>query len=54
MSRTQISDHSVVMDGKTRRKLADQRRMRYRRAIEHYDESRRLQRELADYPELVA
>ncbi|VXC87366.1 Transcriptional regulator [Pseudomonas sp. 8Z] len=40
-------------DAKTRRKLQDQRRMAYRRAIEHYAEQCRLQRELADYPELV-
>lgn len=40
-------------DAKTRRKLQDQRRMAYRRAIEHYAEQCRLQRELADFPELV-
>ncbi|MGG2398901.1 PA3496 family putative envelope integrity protein [Pseudomonas sp. SH1-B] len=40
-------------DAKTRRKLQDQRRMAYRRAIEHYAEQCQLQRELADYPELV-
>ncbi|MFV3384439.1 PA3496 family putative envelope integrity protein [Pseudomonas sp. NY15364] len=39
-------------DAKTRRKLQDQRRMAYRRAIEHYAEQCRLQRELADFPEL--
>lgn len=42
------------LDAKTRRKLRDERRMRFRRAIEHYDESRRLHTELADYPELQA
>ena len=40
-------------DAKTRRKLQDQRRMAYRRAIEDYAEQCQLQRELADYPELV-
>ncbi|HEY1029283.1 MAG TPA: transcriptional regulator [Pseudomonas sp.] len=40
-------------DAKTRRKLQDQRRMAYRRAIETYAEQCQLQRELADYPELV-
>ena len=40
-------------DAKTRRKLQDQRRMAYRRAIEHYAEQCQLQRELADFPELV-
>ena len=38
-------------DAKTRRKLQDQRRMAYRRAIEHYAEQCQLQRELADFPE---
>ncbi len=41
-------------DAKDRRKLRDQRRMEYRRAIEYYAEQRLLQRELADYPELIA
>ena len=41
-------------DAKARRKLLDQRRMEYRRAIESYAEQRQLQQELADYPELVA
>ena len=41
-------------DAKTRRKLQDQRRMAYRRAIEHYAEQCPLQRELADFPELVS
>ena len=40
-------------DAKTRRKLQDQRRMAYRRAIEHYAEQCQLQRELADFPELI-
>ncbi|QTS86460.1 transcriptional regulator [Ectopseudomonas khazarica] len=39
-------------DAKTRRKLQDQRRMAYRRAIEHYAEQCQLQRELADFPDL--
>lgn len=41
------------LDAKTRRKLQDERRMRFRRAIEHYDEGRLLQVELADYPDLA-
>lgn len=41
-------------DAKTRRKLLDQRRMAYRRAIESYAEQRQLQHELADYPEVIA
>lgn len=40
-------------DAKTRRKLQDQRRMAYRRAIEAYAEQCQLQRELADYPDLI-
>nr|WP_322941753.1 transcriptional regulator [Pseudomonas sp. s4] len=39
-------------DAKTRRKLQDQRRMAYRRAIEHYAEQCQLQRELADFPDM--
>ena len=39
-------------DAKTRRKLQDQRRMAYRRTIEHYAEQCQLQRELADFPDL--
>nr|WP_298136580.1 transcriptional regulator [uncultured Pseudomonas sp.] len=41
-------------DAKARRKLLDQRRMEYRRAIEHYAEQRHLQQQLVDYPELIA
>ena len=42
------------VDSKTRRKLEDQRRMQFRRAIEDHCEELRLRQELADYPELVA
>jgi hypothetical protein len=42
------------MDTKARRKLLDQRRMEYRRAIEAHAERRQLQQQLLDYPELVA
>lgn len=41
-------------DAKARRKLLDQRRMEYRRAIEHYAEQRHLQQQLDDYPERIA
>ena len=41
-------------DAKARRKLLDQRRMEYRRAIESYAEQRQLQHELIDFPELIA
>ncbi|MGY8828111.1 MAG: PA3496 family putative envelope integrity protein [Pseudomonadales bacterium] len=41
-------------DAKARRKLIDQRRMEYRRAIESYSEQRQLQHELVDFPELIA
>ncbi|MBB3104302.1 PA3496 family putative envelope integrity protein [Azomonas macrocytogenes] len=41
-----------ILDAKARRKLQDERRMRFRRAIEHYEESLRLQEQLVDYPEL--
>jgi hypothetical protein len=42
-----------VHDSKTRRKLEDQRRMAFRRAIEEYAEQRRLQQELGGYPDLI-
>lgn len=48
------SDGSQSHDSKTRRKLLDQRRMEYRRAIESYAEQRQLQHELVDFPELIA
>jgi hypothetical protein len=41
-------------DAKGRRKLIDQRRMEYRRAIEAHAEQRQLQQQLDDYPELFA
>lgn len=43
-----------VLDSKTRRKLEDQRRMAFRRAIEDYTEQRRLQLELDEYAGLIS
>lgn len=40
-------------DAKARRKVLDQRRMAFRRAIESYAEQRQLQHELDDYPDLI-
>lgn len=42
-----------ILDSKTRRKLEDQRRMAFRRAIEEYAEQRRMQQELGGYPDLI-
>ncbi|MBA1274907.1 PA3496 family putative envelope integrity protein [Stutzerimonas azotifigens] len=42
------NDYTATLDSKGRRKLQDERRMRYRRAIELYAEQRRLQAELVD------
>lgn len=42
------------IDAKARRKLLDHKRMEFRRAIEDFVEQRRLQHDLADYPELIA
>ena len=42
----------LMLDSKARRKLEDQRRMAFRRAIEDYVEQRRLQSELGDYADL--
>ncbi|MNF49379.1 hypothetical protein D3C81_1621090 [compost metagenome] len=47
-------DEPAHLDSKTRRKLEDQRRMQFRRAIEDRCEQRRLQLEMSDYPELIA
>jgi hypothetical protein len=47
-------DEPTHLDSKTRRKLEDQRRMQFRRAIEDRCEQRRLQLEMSDYPELIA
>jgi hypothetical protein len=41
-------------DATARRKLLDQRRLAYRRAIEAHAEQRQLQQQLDDYPELIA
>lgn len=40
------------LDAKTRRQLKDARRMRFRRAIERYEDRCRLQAELDDFGEL--
>ena len=42
------------VDSKTRRKLEDQRRMQFRRAIEDRVEAQRLALETSDYPDLIA
>lgn len=39
-----------ALDAKTRRQQQDAQRMRFRRAIEHYADNRRLQDELSDFP----
>jgi len=51
MARPYEESNSVV---KTRRQQEDQRRMEFRRAIEHRCELRQLQHEINDYPELEA
>ncbi|MGE4404047.1 PA3496 family putative envelope integrity protein [Pseudomonas sp.] len=45
------NDATANLDSKTRRKQQDERRMRFRRAIESYAEQRQLQQELVDFPE---
>lgn len=47
-------DDTQLLDSKTRRKLEDQRRMQFRRAIEERLEAQRLDREMSDYPDLIA
>ncbi len=41
------------LDARTGRKQKDERRMRFRRAIESYDEQRRLQAQLMEFPDLA-
>jgi len=50
---SQCHDATDNFDAKTRRKLQDQRRMRFRRAIETYAEQRQLQHELGEFPDLA-
>jgi len=51
LDKSQSHENSAA---KVRRKLLDQRRMEYRRAIEAHAEQRRLQQQWVDYPELIA
>ncbi|MDH0118388.1 MAG: hypothetical protein FH750_00950 [Pseudomonas stutzeri] len=43
------NDVTAPLDSKARRKQQDERRMRFRRAIESYTEQRQLHAELDDY-----
>jgi len=47
-------DEPLLPDRKARRQQEEQRRIHFRRAIEAHAERLRLQRELLDYPELIA
>ncbi|MDF3936134.1 PA3496 family putative envelope integrity protein [Pseudomonas citronellolis] len=47
-------DDTQHLDSKTRRKLQDLRRMQFRRAIEERLETQRLDREMSDYPDMIA
>lgn len=47
------TDDSSQLDSKSRRKQQDERRMRFRRAIETYAEQRQLQHELGEFPDLA-
>lgn len=49
-----LHDALGTLDTKTRRRLKDQRRMRFRRAIESYEEQCRLQAAVADFPDLLS
>lgn len=42
----------VNLDARARRKVQDERRMHFRRAIESYDEQRQLHAELTEYSDL--
>ena len=43
----------VNLDARARRKQQDERRMRFRRAIESYDEQRQLHAQLMEFPDLL-
>ncbi len=47
------NDVTVPLDSKARRKQQDERRMRFRRAIESYTEQRQLHAELDDYADTL-
>lgn len=49
-----IDDTQQQLDSKTRRKLEDQRRMQFRRAIEDRVEAQRLALETSDFPDQIA
>mgnify|MGYP001184948378 CR=1 FL=1 len=46
-------EDGTVNSAKTRKQQEDQRRMAFRRAIESYSDERRLNQEIADYPDLM-
>lgn len=48
----QPRDAYVNLDARARRKVQDERRMHFRRAIESYDEQRQLHAQLLEYPDL--
>lgn len=48
----QPRDAYVNLDARARRKVQDERRMHFRRAIESYDEQRQLHAQLMEYPDL--
>lgn len=47
------NDVTAPLDSKARRKQQDERRMRFRRAIESYTEQRQLHAELNDYADAL-
>jgi hypothetical protein len=47
------TDDNSQLDSKSRRKQQDERRMRFRRAIESYTEQRQLHAELDDYADTL-
>ncbi len=49
----QPRDAYVNLDARARRKVQDERRMHFRRAIESYDEQRQLHAQLMEFPDLA-
>jgi hypothetical protein len=51
---SQYREASVNLEARARRKQLDERRMRFRRAIENHAEQRQLQAQLMEFPDLLS
>lgn len=51
---SQYREANVNLEARARRKQLDERRMRFRRAIEKHAELRQLQAQLVEFPDLLS